>query len=171
MRILLEHHGRLTPNGCQSVLDDKKTADLLFVRIFSMFWITKSGPVSSTWISLGPAIFCNTNTISLGNTGGGDPPRRRHDQQQQCPDDEAAAGAHQSAFSGFGLALAGRGRQAGWSRAGREAWQRGAAHRPLPSAIAPSHSHPTTHHPPTATPVPEPATSSSLDLSSSFSWG
>ena len=110
-----------------------------------MFWITKSGPVSSTWISLGPAIFCNTNAISLGNTGGGDPPRRRHDQQQQCPDDEAAAGAHQSAFSGFGLALAGRGRQAGWSRAGREAWQRGAAHRPLPSAIAPSHSHPTTH--------------------------
>ena len=29
---------------------------LLLVRILSMFWMTKSGPVSSTWISLGPAI-------------------------------------------------------------------------------------------------------------------
>ena len=134
LQILLEHHGRLTPSDCQSILEDKKTADLLFVRIFSMFWITKSGPVSSTWISLGPAIFCNTNTISLGNTGGGDPPRRRHHQQQQCPDDEAAAGAHQSAFSGFGLALAGRGRQAGAGRGGR----RGSAELPIDLCRRPS---------------------------------
>ena len=173
MQILLEHHGRLTPSDCQSVLEDKKTADLLFVRIFSMFWITKSGPVSSTWISLSPAISCNTNTLSLGNTGGGDPPRRRHDQQQQCPDDEAAAGAHQSAFSGFGLALAGRGRRAGAGRRGR----RGSAELPIDLCRRPSLPLTTTqpstiHHPPTATPVPEPATSSSLDLlSSSFSWG
>ena len=160
MQILLEHHGRLTPSDCQSVLEDKKTADLLFVRIFSMFWITKSGPVSSTWISLSPAISCNTNTLSLGNTGGGDPPRRRHHQQQQCPDDEAAAGAHQSAFSGFGLALAGRGRQAGAGRGGR----RGSADLPIdlcrrPSLPLTTTQPPPPHHPPPTHSYTRPRTS------------
>ena len=69
-----------------------------------MFWITKSGPVSSTWISLGPAILCNTHEngdftqeeISLDAD-------TIHNNQQMM----RLVVERISAFSGFGLALAG----------------------------------------------------------------
>ena len=122
-----------------------------------MFWITKSGPVSSTWISFGPAI--------LGNTHGeGDSAQEVafldadtiHNNQQMM----RLVVERISAFSGFGLALAGGGGcWAGW-----KAWQCSAAHRPLPAAIAPSHAPPTTHHVPTIHDAPTQPDPSSLTL-------
>ena len=102
-----------------------------------MFWITKSGPVSSTWISFGPAILCNTQ-------GKGDSTQEVifldadtiHNNEQMM----RLLVERISAFSGFGLALAG-GLAAG--RAGR----RGSAEPPIDLCQRPSL--PLTHHPST----------------------